>query len=376
MKKVLILSFSTIASDPRVMRQVRLLENLHELTIAGYGAAPASKGRFVSVVAAPSPKFKKLLWGTRLLAGAFDAYYWALPQVQNAAQALQGLDADLIIANDLPALPLALSLARGQVPVFFDAHEYSPGEYEDQWLWRLLFQRYVDDLCRRHLPRCAAMSTVCAGIADAYASHYGVQPFVVHNAPMHQVLPVSPVADDRIRLIHHGVASRVRRLEGMIDMMKSLDERFTLDLMLVDAEPRYLASLRQLAAHDTRIRFLPPVPMPDICKTLQPYDIGVFLLPPTSFNYRYALPNKFFEFVQARLGVAIGPSPEMKALAEQHGCGVIANSFDPVDLAQALKSLTSDDVRRLKTAANRAAPALGFEHDAARVLATVERLLA
>ena len=66
----------------------------------------------------------------------------------------------------------------------------------------------------------------------------------------------------------------------------------------------------------------------------------------------------------------------MKALAEQHGCGVIANSFDPVDLAQALKSLTSDDVRRLKTAANRAAPALGFEHDAARVLATVERLLA
>lgn len=376
MKKVLILSFSTIASDPRVMRQVRLLEDSHELTIAGYGAAPTSKGRFVSVAKPRTPLFKKLLWSTRLLAGAFDAYYWALPQVQNAAQALQGLDADLIIANDLPALPLALSLARGLAPVFFDAHEYSPGEYENQWLWRLLFQRYVDDLCRRHLPRCAAMSTVCAGISDAYASHYGVQPFVVHNAPLHQALSASPVVDDRIRLIHHGVASRVRQLEGMIDMMKLLDGRFTLDLMLVNAEPQYLASLKQRAEHDARIRFLPPVPMPDICKTLQPYDIGVFLLPPTNLNYRYALPNKFFEFVQARLGVAIGPSPEMKALVEQHGCGLVANSFDPAELARALQSLTPDGVRRLKAASDRAAPALGFEHDAARVRATVERLLA
>lgn len=376
MKKVLILSFSTIASDPRVMRQVRLLEESHELTVAGYGAAPASSARFVPVVKQRTPLLKKLLWGTQLLAGAFDSYYWALPQVQSAAQALQGQDFDLIVANDLPALPLALSLARQQSPVLFDAHEYSPGEYEDQWLWRLLFQRYVDDLCRRHLPLCAAMSTICVGIADAYASRYGVQPFVVHNAPMHQTLSVSTVIADRIRMIHHGVASRVRRLEGMIDMMKWLDERFTLDLMLVDAEPKYLLSLKQRAADDARIRFLPPVPMPDICKTLQPYDIGVFLLPPTSFNYQYALPNKFFEFVQARLGVAIGPSPEMRALVEQHGCGVVANSFDPADLAQTLQRLTDSDVRQLKAASARAAPALGFEHDAARLHAVVERLLA
>lgn len=376
MKRVLVLSFSNVASDPRVMRQVRLLEDSYELTVAGYGTNPNTKGRFVPIVKPRTPMIKKLLWGTRLLAGAFDTYYWALPQVQNAAQALHGLDADLIIANDLPALPLALSLARGQAPVFFDAHEYSPGEYEDQWLWRVLFQRYTDNLCQRFLPQCAAMSTVCPGIADAFASNYGVQPIVVHNAPMHQALHASTVADNRVRLIHHGVASRVRRLEAMIDMMALLDERFTLDLMLVAAEPHYLLTLKQRAVNDTRIRFLPPVPMPDICRTLQHYDIGVFLLPPTSFNYRHALPNKFFEFVQARLGVAIGPSPEMKTLVDQYGCGVVANSFDPADLAQKLQNLNAEDVRQLKGASDRAAPALGFEHDAALVRATVEKLLA
>lgn len=376
MKRILILSFSTIASDPRVMRQVRLLEDSYELTVAGYGASPITKGRFVQVVKPSTPLTRKLLWGTRLLTRAFDAYYWALPQVQSAAQALLALDADLIIANDLPALPLALSLARGRAPVFFDAHEYSPGEYEDQWLWRVLFQRYTDDLCRRFLPQCAAVSTVCTGIANAYATNYGVQPIVVHNAPTFQALQPSTVDDDQIRLIHHGVASRVRRLEGMIDMMKSLDERFTLDLMLVATEPRYLDALKQRAGHDARIRFLSPVPMPDICRTLQPYDIGVFLLPPTSFNYRYALPNKFFEYVQARLGVAIGPSAEMKALVDQHGCGVVANSFDPADLAHKLQSLTADGVRRLKLASDRAASALGFEHDASLMRESVEKLLA
>lgn len=376
MKKVLILSFSNVANDPRVMRQVRLLEGIYELTVAGYGVAPVISGRFLSVEKPTTPVLKKLLWGGKLFAGAFDDYYWSLPQVRNASRSLQGVGADLIIANDLPALPLALALAGGKVPVFFDAHEYSPGEYEDQWMWRLLFQRYVDDLCRRYLPRCAAMSTVCAGIANAYAERYNVQPFVVHNAPLLQPLSVGEVTDGRIRLIHHGVASQVRRLEGMIEMMKSLDERFTLDFMLVESEPRYLTSLKILAARDARIRFLPPVSMPEICKALHAYDIGVFLLPPSSFNYRHALPNKFFEFVQARLGVAIGPSPEMKTLAGAHGFGVVSETFVPSDLGQALQRLTSDDVRRLKVAADRAAPGLAFEHDAARVRTTVERLLA
>lgn len=373
MKKVLIISFSVIRSDPRVMRQVRLLESGCDLTVAGFGAKPEADVRFVEVVKPRASLLRKAVWALKLLAGAFESYYWSQYHVKAAAGLLREAAPDVIIANDLSALPLALALARGK-PVIYDAHEYSPGEYEDQFLWRLLFGRYNHAFCRKYLPRAASMLTVCQGIADEYAQHYGVRPLVVHNAPSHQHLSPSPVQDGAIRMIHHGVASSARHLEVMIEMMAFLDRRFTLDLMLIEVEPGYVAFLRQKAQHDARIRFVEPVPMPQICRRINAYDVGLYLLPPDNFNHRHALPNKFFEFVQACLVVAIGPSPEMAALAKKHECGVVAESFEPQALAAALAGLDAEKVRALKEASHRAAGVLCFEQDGQVIEAEIRRL--
>lgn len=373
MKKVLIISFSVIRSDPRVMRQVRLLESEYDLTVAGFGTGPEAKGRFVEVVKPRASLVRKATWALKLLLGAFESYYWSQYQVKAAAGLLHDAAPDVIIANDLSALPLALALAKGK-PVIYDAHEYSPGEYEDQFLWRLLFGRYNHAFCQKYLPQAASMLTVCQGIADEYAQHYGVRPKVVHNAPANQRLSPSPVRDDAIRMIHHGVASSARHLEVMIEMMGLLDHRFTLDLMLIEVEPAYMAFLRQKARHDARIRFVAPVPMPQICRSINDYDVGLYLLPPDNFNHRHALPNKFFEFVQACLAVAIGPSPEMAALAKKYECGIVAESFDPQALASALSGLDAGKLRALKEAAHRAAQSLCFEQEGQVIETEVRRL--
>src|SRR5690606_36659821 len=138
------------------------------------------------------------------------------------------------------------------------------------------------------------------------------------NTPLDQKLSPSAVDAERIRLIHHGSAIRSRHLGVIIEMMKYLDERFTLDFMLVETDATYIAELRRAARMDPRIRFIEPVAMQDICHRINEFDVGVFLLPPVNFNYKYALPNKFFEFIQARLAVAIGPSPEMATLLRQY----------------------------------------------------------
>lgn len=355
------------------MRQVRLLEAGCEVTVAGFGAKPEANIRFVEVVKPRANLLRKAVWALKLLTGAFESYYWSQYHVKAAARLLHDAAPDVIIANDLSALPLALELAKGK-PVIYDAHEYSPGEYEDRFLWRLLFGRYNDAFCRKYLPRAASMLTVCQGIAVAYSQHYKVRPIVVHNAPSNQHLQPSPVQDDAIRMIHHGVASSARHLEVMIEMMAFLDRRFTLDLMLIEVEPGYMAFLRQKAQHDARIRFVEPVPMPQICRHINAYDVGLYLLPPDNFNHRHALPNKFFEFVQACLVVAIGPSPEMAALATRYGCGIVAESFDPRTLAAALSGLDAGRVRALKEASHRAAQSLCFEQDGRIIEAEVERL--
>lgn len=355
------------------MRQVRLLESGCDLTVTGFGAKPEANVRFVEVVKSRASLVRKAVWALRLLLGAFESYYWSQYHVKAAAGLLQDAAPDVIIANDLSALPLALALAKGK-PVIYDAHEYSPGEYEDQFLWRLLFWRYNHAFCQKYLPRVASMLTVCQGIADEYAQHYGVLPKVVHNAPANQRLSPSPVRDDAIRMIHHGVASSARHLEVMIEMMGLLDHRFTLDLMLIEVEPGYMTFLRQKARHDVRIRFVAPVPMPQICRSINEYDVGLYLLPPDNFNHRHALPNKFFEFVQACLAVAIGPSPEMAALARKYKCGIVAESFDPQALAGVLSGLDVGKLRALKEASHRAAQWLCFEQEGQIIEGEIRRL--
>lgn len=357
------------------MRQVQLLESVCNLTVAGFGAKPEANIRFVELRRQQQRAnlFRKLLWALKLLLGRAESYYWNQYEVVMAADLLRDTAPDLVIANDLPALPLALRLAKGK-PVIYDAHEYSPRENEERWVWRLLFGRYNDALCRRYLPKVSSMLTVCQGIADEYAQNYGVRPLVVHNAPQKQSLSPSPLSGQSIRMIHHGVASRSRQLELMIEMMGHLDQRFTMDLMLVEGEAAYMQFLRQKAQHDPRIRFVEPVPMPQICERTNGYDLGLFFLPPNSFNYRYALPNKFFEFVQARLAIAIGPSPEMAALVHKYECGMVAESFEPLALAHMLQNLDPASLASLKAASHHAADELCFEQAGPIILSEVRRL--
>lgn len=356
------------------MRQVRLLAVTYDVEVVGFGVKPEANVRFVEVLKRPMSLLQKGVSVVKLLFGAFESYYWSQSNVKSALRLLENTKPDLIIANDLSALPLALKLAFGK-PVLYDAHEYTPGEYEDQLFWRLLFGRYSHAFCRKYLAKATSMLTVCEGIADEYSSQYDVRPLVVHNTPPNQGLSPSMVRPGAIRIIHHGVASSARHLEVMIEMMALLDDRFSLDLMLIESEPGYMEFLRKKALSDPRIRFIPPVPMPKICAFINDYDVGLYLLPPDNFNHRHALPNKFFEFVQACLVVAIGPSPEMAALVKKHRCGLVARSFEPSALADELSKLNEDSVKKFKEASHQAAQFLCFEQNAQILKGEVDRLI-
>lgn len=371
---ILILSFSTIRSDPRVMRQVRLLETDTRLIVAGYGDPPDAACEFLTIKRPPSKIANKLMWSAKLLLGRFESYYWKRPEVENCLAQLDLRQFDLVIANDIAALPLALRLAKNK-PVLADAHEYSPREFDDKLIWRILFSRYQDYLCRIYLPQSSGMTTVCHGIANAYYATYGVSAKVVMNSPTRQPLEPSPIIPGRIRLVHHGAAIRSRHLETMIDLMDILDERFSLDMMLVESDAAYMRYLRRRALNNTRIRFIPPVSMDDICTQINVYDIGLYLLPPLNFNHEYALPNKLFEFIQARLAIAIGPSPEMAKIVQQHSLGVVSLSFSPVDLAQTLMKINDTQLKQFKQAVHQAASVLNYEGSAKLLSEEIARLL-
>jgi len=375
MKTILILAFSNLAVDPRVNRQIRFLRDTYRVIAVGL-AHPKVEGVEFIPVTKKKRRYPSPLGVLQMLFHRYDDWYWQQKHVIDAFNKLANVRADLILANDLQTLPLALKVAKG-ARVVLDAHEYAPRQNEDVLSWRLLIQDYATYLCRKYIPQVHAMMTVCPGIAETYERDTGVKPLVMTSAPDYEDLEPNVMSGNgrRIRLIHHGAAAPSRKIENMIRMMDDLDERFELNFMFVESHPRYLRHLKRLAEKRSAIRFLPPQPMHQLPRYLNQFDIGVYLLEPTNFNHLHSLPNKFFEFIQARLGVAIGPSPEMARIVREHDLGVISEDFSPKRLAQCLRHLDPKTINFYKSQSHKAAQILSAEKNKELLLDLVKKLL-
>ena len=124
------------------------------------------------------------------------------------------------------------------------------------------------------------------------------------------------------------------------------------------------------------MRILPPVPFAELMDTVASYDIALAFQRPTTFNIRYAVPNKFFEAVQARTAVVVGPAPELEAVVEKYGFGVVTDDFTAEALAQTLRALTPERVAELKQASHAAAWELSAENSMQPWVEAVEELVA
>jgi len=373
--KVMVLSFSDIGRDPRVSRQIEFLKHSCELQVAGFGNPQKHGWGFIPLDARRPMAWQAYALGL-LAAKRYESFYWSAPRVRDAWKKLKDQPCDLLLANDINALPIAVRLSQKiGCKLLVDAHEYEPRHFDDQLSFRLLYQPYWDYLCRTYLPSVDSMTTVCRGIAEEYERNYGVECQVTTNAPFSQPLEPSSVEEDRVRMIHHGAVTPSRRLGAMIELMDLLDERFSLDLMLLRNHPREFAKLERMARGNSRIRFRDPVPMNDISKTVNGYDLGIFLLWPAAFSYRLALPNKLFEYIQGRLGIVIWPSPEMARVVSKHGLGIVSDDFDIKSVANACNALTTDDIVRFKQNAHLAAEIENAENNRDQLLEMCARLL-
>lgn len=374
--RILVLSFSPIASDARVLRHVDVLNELGAVTTCGFGPAPSAAHEHIEVTTSAS--LPQTPGGVALLAARrWAAAEFAAPALRDAQTKLRGARYDLVVANDARALPLAFAVAAGS-PVWADMHEWAPEENVHDWRWRLLVAPFAVHLCRRYLPAAAAVTTVGGEIANLYRSIFGVDCGVVRNTRPFVELEPSPLDGDRIRLVHSGIAAPDRFLDRTVGAVRALDGRFSLDLFLMPGGDggRCLRSLRKLAQDDRRITFHAPVAPMALPSALNQFDVGVFQVPPVHTNTRLTLPNKLFDFVQARLAVVVSPLVEMKRVVQDHGIGVVTAGYTSHDLVSTLSGLTAEGVRTMKEASNANAELLSSRTDAETVRALAARLLA
>jgi glycosyltransferase involved in cell wall biosynthesis len=380
MKNVLVLVFSNLKHDARVTRQVQWLKKKYRVTVVCFDSEEMPEVKVIRVSQTKLSLLRKAWLGSLLL---LKRYRWAYSTFHNYSDVMQRLQVsefDLVVANDIDTLPLAFKLKARKI--LFDAHEYAPRHFENNKVWKTFFQPFYLALCKKYIPRVNAMLTVGEGLAKEYEKNFGVKPTIITNATRYSEVEPSPVNPERIRLIHHGIINESRRLELIVEMMAELQERFTLDLILMTSDyasaktRSYVKAFIQKAEENPRIRILPSVKSGQVVETIKEYDIGVFLIPPVNFNYANTLPNKLFDFIQARLGIAIGPTPEMASIVNAYGNGVVSPNFEPGTLAAKLNELSTDDIRRFKNQSAIAAQHLNAEKNEVVFTRLTDRLLA
>lgn len=382
MKKILVIVFNKLKHDARVERQLQFLKELDGVTIKVlcFGKGEVDGIDYLVITPKVHPFLKQIRKVFKLIThsyGGLEFKYFGEEKklIDNISPH------DLIVANDIETLPLALELSKrwgNDARIILDAHEFSPEQHPEELRWRILYRPYFYYICNKLLPKVDAMFTVSKGVASLYRENFSVEPVVIPNAVPYVDLDPKPVDGSDIRLVHHGGAIKKRALEKLIMLTKYLDTRFSLHLLLLPTQPTYLNRLKELAKEvaPRRIFFYEPVSTDRVPYFLNQFDVEVVLFDQATENLKNALPNKLFESVQARLMHFTTPySKDVSEYVSTYGLGILTEGFGVEEAALRLNRLSEEEIWRFKKNVHQKAKELSAEKYKSKFLDIVRSLL-
>ena len=247
----------------------------------------------------------------------------------------------LFISNDLDTLTAGFLASRiRKVPLIYDSHELFTQVPE--LIHRPFIQSVWKWIERRILPQIKYAVTVNYSIATIYNKLYGTRFRVVRNVPERIVSP--PVEKDPSRdhiIIYQGALNVGRGLELMINCMQYLDRVRFVIVGRGDIEEKLKNMVSDMDLGD-RVEFLGRM-MPDALRPVTgSADLGISLEEDMGLNYRYALPNKMFDYIQSQVPVLCSKLPEMTRVVESYGIGIATAEKDPEKLAGIIRYMLQE----------------------------------
>lgn len=252
---------------------------------------------------------------------------------------------DVLLANDLDSLPanfLASKLWRK--PLVYDSHEYFTEVPE--LIGRPRVKQIWEWLERRIVPKLKFTFTVCDSIAKIYTEKYCVPFRVVRNVPMAGTTSGKKENGKTEKMIlYQGAVNVGRGLEQAIHAM-----HFVENARLVIAGggdiKTYLEKLVEKENLSAKVTFTGRLPLEELVQLTPQADLGLSIEEDLGLNYRFALPNKLFDYIQAQVPVLTTNLPEMAALVSRYQIGEITSSLEPAHLAKKINDMLSNETKR------------------------------
>jgi glycosyltransferase involved in cell wall biosynthesis len=255
---------------------------------------------------------------------------------------------DVFVSNDLDTLPANFLASRiKRKPLVYDSHEYFTEVPE--LIGRPVIKAIWTWLEKLLVPRVDAAYTVCDSIAEVYRDLYKVDFKVVRNLPVCSQLEKlghQEKTEGQTKVIlYQGALNLGRGIEAAIRSMQYLDGA---ELWLAGDGDR-TNQLKELVAEltlDHKVKFLGRLPLHQLHEVTRQADLGISLEEDLGLNYRFALPNKLFDYIQAGVPVLVSNLPEMRHIVEHYQIGAIAETHQRKELAELMKSALFDQEKR------------------------------
>jgi len=254
---------------------------------------------------------------------------------------------DILLANDVDAaLPNYLVSKIKKLPLVFDSHEIFselPSLADRKFkkkIWKILESNL--------LPKMKYFYTVSEGYADWFEKEYGNRPEIIRNVPeissskgAEFTVKLPEIDKDERLLIYQGAINLSRGIDKMIVAMQWIDHA---QLWIVGEGPKKseYEKLTDELRLNQKVKFIGAV-SPAQLKLITPKaDLGFSLEEDLGISYRYALPNKIFDYMHAGVPVLGTDLPEIKKTILEYKTGKVVDNHSPERIANQANELLSE----------------------------------
>lgn len=277
---------------------------------------------------------------------------------------------DILVANDLDTLlPNFLIGKLFQKKIVYDSHELFTEVPE--LVNRPLIQRAWLLIEKSIFPKLKNCYTVNATIANIYHKKYKVPVKVIRNiAPKLKDFELSETfvkktKDGRKMLILQGAGINIDRGgEEAVEMMHYLPNFVLYIIGSGDVFPVLKKKVAELKL-EKRVFLLGRKPYDELMRYTKIADLGLSLDKNTNLNYEYSLPNKIFDYIQAKTPMLVSNRKIIADLVQKNDIGLVCNHHDPKKLADTVVEIFSDQTRyrNWKTNIEKAAKTYNWENE-------------
>ncbi len=250
-------------------------------------------------------------------------------------------------SNDLDTLlpNFLMSRLKGS-KLIYDSHEYFTEVPE------LIGRERIRDIWLRlesyMVPKLKTMFTVNDTLAEVYSDKYHIPVHTVRNVPKLEgyrknenalnIRKKYGVALSDHLLIYQGAVNKDRGLEELIQAFTFLPK--TYHLLIIGTGDVYQTLIEKTEVLKLKqVHFLGQIPFGELAAYTIQADLGVSLEKSTNLNYRYALPNKVFDYLASGVPILVSPLTELCAILDKYDVGKLLPSHEPKDIAQSIETI-------------------------------------